>query len=366
MLNYIQSFTHSNHWLVLGSLLLLSVGCSKEDVQNIPIVPPSVNVTKTLKEQALFPIGAAVTVAHLKESDFSNTFKNNYNQLSAEYEMKMSNIWTSANSYSFSNTDYLVDYAGQNNLKVHGHVLLWHQTFPEWFKAAAYDSTNFENSVKSYILSVVSKYKGRIVSWDVANEIFADNGSLRVDATVYKTFKDPIGFYGRCFKYARSADPAVKLFYNDYDQVLNGSKRNAVFNMIDRFKKEGYPIDGIGDQFHTTTWTNKATISSGLTNLASKGLLIHMSELDIRVNQDKSNSYVFTTIEMQKQAEMYTAVVAAFESLPQSQKYAITTWGISDKYTWLTGWWHPLEYPLLFDKTYAKKKAYEGFLSGLK
>ena len=366
MLKSINAIAHSKYLLILGGLFLLSVSCSKEEALTVPVVQPGANVTKTLKEKALFPVGAAVTVAHLKESDFSATFKNNFSQLSAEYEMKMSNIWTSASSYSFSNTDYLVDYARQNNMKVHGHVLLWHQTFPEWFKTAAYDSTNFENSVKTYIQTVVSKYKGRIVSWDVANEIFADNGSLRVDATIYKTFKDPIGFYGRCFKYARSADPDVKLFYNDYDQVLNAAKRTAVFNMVDRFRKEGYPIDGIGDQFHTTTWTSKSTISSGLTDLASKGLLIHISELDIRVNQDKSNTYVFTTAEMQKQTDMYTAVVTAFESLPQSQKFAITTWGITDKYTWLTGWWHPLEYPLLFDKVYAKKKAYEGFLSGLK
>jgi len=366
MLNYTQSITRSKYLLILVGLLLVSLSCSKEEPSNIPVVQPGVNLTKTLKEKALFPVGAAVTVAHLKETEFSNAFKSNYSQLSAEYRLKMCNNWTSVKPYSFRNTDYLVDYAGQNNMKVHGHVLLWHQTFPEWFKTAAYDSANFENNVKTYILTVVSKYKGRIVSWDVANEIFADNGTLRVDGTVYKTFRDPIGFYGRCFNYARSADPEVKLFYNDYDQVLNGAKRNAVFSMIDRFKREGYPIDGIGDQFHTTTWTSKATISAGLTDLARKGLLIHVSELDIRVNQEKSGSYVFTPAEMQKQADMYTAVVAAFETIPQPLKFAITTWGVSDKYTWLTGWWHPLEYPLLLDKTYTKKKAYEGFLSGLK
>lgn len=350
-----------------GFILFYLTGCSKVEVSaDPPLIPPATSVAKTLKEKALFPIGAAVTVAHLKESDFSNAFRNNYSQLSAEYEMKMNNIWTSANVYAFTNTDYLVDYAQQNKMKVHGHTLLWYQSFPEWFKTAAYDSLNFENKVKTYIETFVSKYKGKIISWDVANEIFADNGSLRVDATVYKAFKDPIGFYGRCFRYARIADPDVKLFYNDYDLVLNGSKRNAVFNMIDRFKKEGYPIDGIGEQFHTTTWTNKSTINSGLTDLARKGLLIHVSELDVRVNQDKSSTYIFTAAEMQKQADMYTAVVTAFESLPQSQKFAITTWGVSDKYTWLTSWWHPLEYPLLFDKSFARKKAYEGFLSGLK
>ena len=84
------------------------------------------------------------------------------------------------------------------------------------------------------------------------------------------------------------------------------------------------------------------------------------------MNQNKSDTYVFADAEKQKQADMYAAVVAAYETIPQNQKFAITAWGVSDKYTWLTGWWHPKEYPLLFDQAYARKKAYDGFLSGLK
>jgi endo-1,4-beta-xylanase len=349
------------------AFIVLFSNCSRKADPDpvVPVIPP-VTETKALKEKAKFPIGAAVTVSHLKEADFSNAFRNNYSQLSAEYEMKMNQIWTSLSVYNWTNIDYLVNYAVQNNMKIHGHTLLWYQSFPDWFKTAAYDSLNFENNVKTYIQTVVSRNKGKIVSWDVANEIFADDGTLRVDGTVYKTFKDPIGFYGRCFQYARNADPDVKLFYNDYDQVLNSAKRNSVSKMVDRFKKAGFPIDGIGDQFHTTVWTSKTTISNGLTDLARTGLLIHISELDIRVNQNKSDSYVFTDTEKQKQSDMYKSIVESFESLPQSQKFAITTWGVTDKYTWLTGWWHPKEYPLLFDSNYVKKKAYDGFVSGLK
>lgn len=348
---------------LLWSVLMLT-GCSKS--KNDIIAVPPIDVTKALKDKALFPIGAAVTVSHLKEAEFSNTFKSNFSQLTAEYEMKMDQIWSSSTDLSFDNADYLVNYALQNNMKVHGHALLWYQSFPEWFKTAAYDSLNFENKVKDYIQTVVSRYKGQIASWDVANEIFADDGSVRVETIVYRAFKDPIGFYGRCFQYARLADPNVKLFYNEYDMVLNQTKRDAVKKMVERFKKEGYPIDGIGEQLHTTVWTNKTTIASGLTDLATIGLLIHISELDVRVNQNKSDSYIFTPAEMQKQSDMYKSVAESFEALPQSQKYAMTIWGVTDKYTWMTSFWHPLEYPLLFDKVYAKKPAYDGFLSGLR
>jgi endo-1,4-beta-xylanase len=354
--------TKTIYYLVLISVgITCSVlsGCSK-------INQPENDVSEVIKNKASFPIGAAVTMSHLKETDFSEAFRNNYNQLSAEYEMKMKQIWTSPDGYAFTNPDYLVNYAEQNNMRVHGHVLLWYQSFPDWFNNMGYDSANFENKIKTYIFTVVGRYKGKIVSWDVANEIFADNGSLRVETFVYKTFKDPVAFYGRCFRYARISDPDVKLFYNDYDIVLNAAKRNSVKEMVARFRKEGYPIDGIGEQAHTTIWTNKLSISIGLTDIASTGLLIHISELDLRVNQYKSDSYVFTDSEQQKQSDLVKAIVEMYETLPQVQKFAITTWGVADKYTWLTSWWHPKEYPLLLDSNYAKKKAYYGFFDGLK
>jgi len=342
--------------LILLLLVFSFTGCKKED-------EPVGQVT--LKQKALFGIGAAVKVSQLKEAEFSEAFKENFSQLSAEYEMKMNQIWTSVSAYSWGNTDYLVNYAEQNSMKVHGHALVWYQSFPTWFKNSSFDSLNFENNVKTYIQTVVTRYEGRIASWDVANEIFADNGSLRNDGIVYKTFKDPLAFYGRCFQYTRNSDQDVKLFYNDYDMVLNSAKRNSVKGMVARFKSEGYPIDGLGEQCHTSVWTDRIARSSGFADLAKTGLLIHISELDVRVNQNKSDSYVFTATDKQKQTDTYKAIAEMFETLPQSQKYAITTWGLTDKYTWLSSWWHPKEYPLLFDINYDRKEAYFGFLDGL-
>jgi len=345
-------------FIILG--ILISTGCSKEKDTS-----DSLAGLKALKEAALFPVGAAVSVTHLKEEAFSSTFKENYSQLTAEYEMKMNAVWTSLSSYNWTNVDYLVNYAVVNNIKIHGHTFLWYQSFPDWFKTAAYDSLNFENSVKTYIQTFVGRYKGIISSWDVANEIFADDGSLRVETIVYKTFKDPVAFYGRCFQYVRLSDPDVKLFYNDYNLVLNAAKRLSVVRMVERFRKDGYPIDGIGEQFHIAAGTSRSSIYIGLTDLVGTGLLIHFSELDIKVNTGKSDSYVFTDADQQLQSDMYSIIVGLFETIPQNQKYAITTWGVTDKYSWLLSFWHPKEYPLLFDNNYNRKKAYGGFISGL-
>jgi endo-1,4-beta-xylanase len=357
--------------IILGLLFAFAfASCSSDEKVvfiNADETPVNPVPTQTLKEKAKFKIGAAVKMKDLQgEVALKNAVLANYSQITAEYEMKMASIWSSSTSYNWTAADYLVNFAKDNKMEIHGHTLVWYDSFPDWFKNAKYDSIAFEGKVKIHITDVVGRYKGRVKSWDVVNEVFADGGALREESVIKTVFKDPIGFYGRCFQYARAADPDAKLFYNDYSVVLDAGKRNAIKKMVTRFKAKGYPIDGLGDQFHYANDTNKETMKNGFTDFASTGLLMHISELDIKVNVSKSDSYVFTDAEAQKQSETYKYIVSMYEALPENQKFAITTWGVTDKYTWLTAFWHPKEYPLLLDSEYNKKPAYQGFLGGLK
>lgn len=352
--------------------LIFTASCKKSStkVQPTPVppvTPTPIPTSKKLIEAANFKIGAAVKVASLQnDANFANTVKTEFNQITAEYEMKMNFVWTGDNSYDFSKVDYLVNFAQQNNLSIHGHALLWYRSFPTWFTDADYDTVAFESKVKTYITTIVGRYKGKIRSWDVANEIFNDDGTLRVESQIQGKFKDPIGFIGRCFKYAKDADPDVKLFYNDYNVVLASGKRNAIRAMVNRFKNSGVPIDGIGEQFHYRISTSQSQINSGFSDLASIGLLIHISEADCKVNVNNSSSYVFTDADKQKQSDFFRNIAAQYNALPSSQKFAITTWGVTDKETWLRDSSNGnREYPLLFDEQYNKKLAYSGFLSGL-
>jgi endo-1,4-beta-xylanase len=361
--------------IILGVIsILLLASCSGDETvvfRNVDgesnQLPPDPQTEIALKDKAKFGIGCAVKVVDLQNNvNFRDAVTKNFSQITGEFEMKMANIWSSSTSYNWTKADYLVNFAQENHMEVHGHTLIWYDSFPDWFKAAKYDSITYEAKVKVYITDVVGRYKGKVKSWDVANEVFADGGGLRNETVIKGVFNDPIGFYGRCFQYARDADPNAKLFYNDYSVVMDAGKRAAIIKMVARFKAKGYPIDGLGDQFHYSVNSNRQTMKTGFTDLASTGLLIHISELDLKVNVGKSDSYVFTDEEAQKQAQTYKYIVGMYEELPQNQKFAISTWGVTDKITWLTGWWHPKEYPLLFDGDYYKKPAYLGFLSALK
>ncbi|OAQ40284.1 1,4-beta-xylanase [Pedobacter psychrophilus] len=359
--------------LLVLALFVIMVSCKKkfDDLPIVvtpPVLPPVITTQKIKDLTTTFKFGAAVKTANLKsESAYDNTFKGEYNQLSAEFEMKMNFIWNSETSYNFTNVDYLVNYAQQNNMTVHGHTLLWYQSFPDWFKNANYDSVAFESKVKVYIETVVGRYKGKIKSWDVANEIFNDDGTMRIESQIQGKFKDPIGFVGRCFKYAAIADPDAKLFYNDYNVVLAAGKRTAMKNMAIRFKNAGIPIHGLGEQFHYRISTSQTQINSGFADLVSSGLLIHLSEIDCKVNTTNSPTYVVNSTDLQKQSDFFKNIVKLYNAIPGNQKFAMTTWGITDKNTWLRDSGNGnKEYPLLFDENYGKKPAYVGFLDGLK
>ncbi|SFZ95034.1 endo-1,4-beta-xylanase [Flaviramulus basaltis] len=350
--------------------LFLITSCTTDEkvvfIQGIEPEGTTIDTDISIKDKATFKVGAAVKTSYLKnDADYKDALIANFSQLTAEFEMKMESIWASENNYNWDAVDYLVDFAQDNNMEVHGHTLVWYRSFPSWFKNQNNDSIAFEAKVKTYITDVVGRYKGKIKSWDVVNEVFEDGGGMRNDDVIAPLFNDPIGFYGRCFQYARDVDPDAKLFYNDYSVVIDSGKRNAIKDMVTRFQEKGYPIDGIGAQFHYGKSTNMGTIIEGFNDLSSIGLLMHISELDIKMNTNKSDLFVFSNAIAQEQSDIYKEIVSMYNSLPESQKFAISTWGVTDNYSWLLTEWHPKEYPLLLDSNYNKKKAYQGFILGL-
>ncbi len=349
--------------LLIFSLFLTA--CAKKSSQlGVSIVSLPVVMDTSLHKMLPFPIGASLNVKLMQNNTkYNGVVSKEYNSVTAENAMKFGALHPSENTFFWTDADYLVNYAKTNNKRIHGHTLNWYNSLPSWVTNFAGDAAAWENLLKTHIQTVVTHFKGKVTSWDVVNEAFNDDGTIRNTIWVQKLGPD---YIARCFQYASQSDPDALLFYNDYGNEYSAAKRTAISNLIASFKSRGIPIHGIGMQFHMTHTQSDANIIAAINSAVATGLKVHISELDIRLNNDKVQGLVFTSQLAEQQAARYKFVVKTFNSIPENQKFGITTWNVGDADSWIPGWQGAPDWPLPFDANYLRKLAYRGIIEGVK
>ncbi|NGY36103.1 1,4-beta-xylanase [Flavobacterium sp. XN-5] len=319
-----------------------------------------------------FFVGMAIKASQLTTgSPYDIILKNEFSSISAEYEMKMDQISTASGVYNWSVADKIVAYGNTNGINVHGHALVWHNAVPQWLKNFSGTDAEFALEVKKYITDVVTHYAGKVKSWDVVNEAVDDtDGKMRNTIFLQRMGAN---YVKDCFQWAKNAanaagDTKLLLFYNDYATSTNIPKQDKVFSLVDDLKTANV-IDGLGFQMHNTYLSpTKAQIETDLNKAVAKGLKIHVSELDIQVNQFNDIT-TFTNERRLVQKAKYKEMVKIYNALPVANKYALTIWGMRDNESWIpysTDLNHVgNDWPLLYDSNFAIKSSHTGFLEGL-
>ncbi|MCC2548032.1 endo-1,4-beta-xylanase [Hymenobacter sp. BT175] len=313
---------------------------------------------------APFPIGVSVYGPTLKNNPrYREAILRDFNSVTAEVEMKMGALKpVSATEYNWEDADYLVKFAKDNRMRVHGHTLIWHVVQPRWLETLPNDSATWEAVMRDHIQTTIRHFKGDVHAWDVVNEAYETSGEL--SNTMWRKHLGP-GYVARAFRYARAADPKAKLFYNDFDLEGGPNKLNAVLVRLDELKAQGVPIDGVGLQMHSSLTTHTPSVIDALEKLAARGYLIHISEMDVAVNlYNLPTTRVLTPQLLADQKQKYKEIVAAYLKIPRLQQYGITMWGVHDGQTWLRE--NRPEWPLLLDDDFKYKPAYEGFVEALR
>ncbi|MDF5691331.1 endo-1,4-beta-xylanase [Aquirufa aurantiipilula] len=313
--------------------------------------------SKYLKQILPFPVGASVNPRLLGENtSYRGVVESEFSSLTAENHMKMALIHPESDRFDFTKGDEIVAFAKKNKSRVHGHTLVWHNQTAQWMKDFQGDQQAWENLLKNHIQTIVKHYQGQIAGWDVVNEAFLDDGSLRPSI-----WADHIPDYlAKCFVWAHEADPQVLLFYNDYGQDGKPKKMEAILNMVQDFKKRQIPIDGLGLQMHISIQSKKEEIKQIIEQSTATGLRIHFSEVDIAVNPKNNPDFVLDDTILQTQSDKFQWLFSSFGAIPRKQQYGITFWNVGDKDSWLRGYFkRPKEYPLLFDENYQRKSAYQ-------
>jgi len=202
--------------------------------------------------------------------------------------------------------------------------------------------------MKNHIANVVGHYKGKCYAWDVVNEALNEDGSYRSTGSVWGSTIGP-AFIPIAFEAAAAADPAAKLYYNDYNIDKAGSKATGATNLIKMVKAYGAPIHGLGMQGHMTTGQvgSASTLVSNMQAFTALGVEVAYTELDIATPSSNPN--------FNQQATDYATVVSACKQV--SGCVGITVWGFTDRYTWISN-----SAPLPWDTNYQKKAAYTSIL----
>lgn len=359
-------------FLLLATTLILS-SCTAQKKQQSAIL-----LKNAYKSD--FYIGTAMSESQINEIDPSVTalISKEFNSITAENIMKSMFMHPEQDKFDFKLTDKYVAFGEKYDMFIHGHTLIWHSQLAPWMTQIK-DSTSMATMMENHINTIVGKYKGRIGSWDVVNEALNDDGTLRKSVFLDTYGKDYLAF---AFKLAAKVDPKTDLYYNDYN-LCQPAKREGVINLIKDLQKKGAKIDGVGEQGHwTLTSPSLAEIEKTILDFADLGIKVAFSELDITVlpnpwdlkgadvNQkfeasEKMNPYpkvLPDSVEVQLAAR-YEAIFKLF--LKHKDKISrVTFWGVNDGQSWLNDW--PIKgrtnYPLLFDRDFKPKKAYESLL----
>lgn len=321
-----------------------------------------------------FSIVVAVNMRNISNPEQIAIIKKDFNSITAENDMKPQPTEPAYGQFNWENADKIANFCRSNGIKLRGHCLMWHAQIGEWmYKDEKGDLVSKEKlfqNMKHHITAIVERYKDVIYAWDVVNEAISDGGwqggrrgmgehpSPYRNSPLYQIAGDE--FIKKAFIYAREADPNVLLFYNDYNAADPG-KRDRIYNMVKSMKEEGVPIDGIGMQGHYNVYgPSMEDVDAALTKYSTIVKHIHITELDIRANQEMGGqlnfsrdggniSQVVKTLQEDQYARLFK-VLRKHKDVVDN----VTFWNLSDRDSWLGA----RNYPLPYDENYKAKRVY--------
>lgn len=323
-------------------------------------------------------IGTAVAT-HFEKNyspEEMNILATHFDSVTPENCMKWHQMCPEEGSYRFENIDRLMDFATKHKQRFVGHTLLFNRDgdYPKWLfrdgtKEA--DAKLVWKRIEDHVTKVMTRYAGKIDSWDVLNEF------IEVPAPGYRVtdLTRVLGgdFPERLFKLAAQLDPKAKMTYNDFS-VEKPDRLKAILAFVRKLRDKGCRIDIIGSQSHHEIGEKTgANLDHMIKQFAAEGFRCALTEVDVDViprsiywnpktrgDTSKLNPYVDGCPPeiLEKQANTYReAMGAVMANIKHVDR--VTFWGFGDGRSWLNSWpWKRVNHGLLFDRTFQPKPAF--------
>jgi len=244
-------------------------------------------------------------------------FARYFNQVTAENDGKWGVVEATRDVMNWAGMDSAYKLAKDNGFPFKMHTLIWGNQQPAWIEnLPAWEQ---QEEIEEWFAAVAERYPAIDVV-EVVNEPINDppnspgNGGGNYMNALGGTGLTGYDWIINAFKLARQYFPgSTKLWINEYN-IVNSVPRTAQYLTIINILKAENLIDGIGVQAHAfSTTAPSSTITANLNTLATAGLPLFATELDI------------DGLDNQVQLDAYKRIFPLFWEHPAVK--GVTLWG---------------------------------------
>ncbi|GAB4853424.1 hypothetical protein Ancab_017615 [Ancistrocladus abbreviatus] len=241
----------------------------------------------TIKQiKSAFPLGCEINQNILNSTGYQNWFTSRFTVTAFGNEMKWYSTEKIQGQENYTIADAMVEFVEQSDISIRGHNIFWDDPVyqPDWVPGLSREE--LQKAAEKRMESVVLRYKGKLIAWDVVNE------NLH-----FSFFENKLGENASAAFYARAhqLDQNPVMFMNEYNTIENSEDEAASpVNYVKKLKSilsypgnEGLPA-GIGAQSRFGPGQpNLPYMRAAMDILASMNFPLWLTEVFVDEGQDQ-------------------------------------------------------------------------------
>jgi endo-1,4-beta-xylanase len=233
-------------------------------------------------------VGAQVEIKPLQQNaQFAELVHLNFNMITPGNEFKWTRLRPKPDTFYFDDADWMMRFAQDNGLAVHGHNLCWNAFNPPWFDSVI-NKSNARQFLTQHITTVMKRYAGRIDSWDVVNEPVVPWDS-RSDGLYPGIWVNTLGpeYIDIAFQTAEEAVPkalrVMNLNHVEYETPDCAKTQQRAISLLKQYLARKVPIQAIGLESHmdASQPLGDSSLVRFIQQVRDMGLEVLITELDV-------------------------------------------------------------------------------------
>ena len=282
--------------------------------------------------------GASISEEAFADPDYFALYDRETRILTTDVALKFDWLRPSPDRFEFERADAIVAAAAKSGKLVRGHTLIWNDNAPEWLKRLP--AREVERVFDRHIEVVVTRYAGKLHSWDVVNEPFwpmdGEQGGWRNGP--WFAAMGP-SYVERAFRRTAAIDKTAKLTLNEAqcegDHDWGRAIRPPLARLVDDLLARDVPLHAVGFQSHLQPqWpADYAQFASWAAGFGAKGLEIYLTEFDVNDQSFPDDLAARKAAVAQTGAKFLGAI------LKTRAVKMLVNWQLSDRYSWYRELW---------------------------